>query len=324
MAATEWRSAPAQKASVPAPVITRTRAESSSRNCVQCRGQTAGLGGADRVSLFLAIDRQQPDARCRSSSQRIVSGSSSGLLSITPRRWRFVAPGHGSTGRRRDASARQDRGRVGNPGRVAGRFQRFDPGFERGDPLTVTVLGDRDVERCGPDADGEAGQQQGDDRALLERPVDLVEPAALAVESGRQVHGRLRIGTNRNSRTRAGHRSRRSWRIGPGGAGPNRGRRAGGFVPPGRGGVLIAGNVPGPPVSSSIAFHLQESARASRWPKSTKENLRMPEAVIVDTVRTPIGRAFKGSLSQLRPDDIGAWTHRPATRSQPGRRSGLG
>ena len=34
----------------------------------------------------------------------------------------------------------------------------------------------------------------------------------------------------------------------------------------------------------------------------------MPEAVIVDTVRTPIGRAFKGSLSQLRPDDIGAWT----------------
>ena len=33
----------------------------------------------------------------------------------------------------------------------------------------------------------------------------------------------------------------------------------------------------------------------------------MPEAVIVDTLRTPIGRAFKGSLSQLRPDDIGAF-----------------
>ena len=33
----------------------------------------------------------------------------------------------------------------------------------------------------------------------------------------------------------------------------------------------------------------------------------MPEAVIVDTVRTPIGRAFKGSLAQLRPDDIGAY-----------------
>ena len=34
----------------------------------------------------------------------------------------------------------------------------------------------------------------------------------------------------------------------------------------------------------------------------------MPEAVIVDAVRTPIGRAFKGSLAQLRPDDMGAYT----------------
>src|SRR3954449_9049009 len=33
----------------------------------------------------------------------------------------------------------------------------------------------------------------------------------------------------------------------------------------------------------------------------------MPEAVIVDAVRTPIGRAFKGSLSQLRPDETGAF-----------------
>jgi acetyl-CoA C-acetyltransferase len=33
----------------------------------------------------------------------------------------------------------------------------------------------------------------------------------------------------------------------------------------------------------------------------------MPEAVIVDAVRTPIGRAFKGSLAQLRPDDVGAF-----------------
>src|SRR6476646_1566038 len=33
----------------------------------------------------------------------------------------------------------------------------------------------------------------------------------------------------------------------------------------------------------------------------------MPEAVIVDTVRTPIGRAFKGSLAQLRPDGLGAF-----------------
>ena len=33
----------------------------------------------------------------------------------------------------------------------------------------------------------------------------------------------------------------------------------------------------------------------------------MPEAVIVDAVRSPIGRAFKGSLTQIRPDDLGAY-----------------
>jgi acetyl-CoA C-acetyltransferase len=33
----------------------------------------------------------------------------------------------------------------------------------------------------------------------------------------------------------------------------------------------------------------------------------MPEAVIVDVVRTPIGRAFKGSLAGLRPDETGAF-----------------
>jgi len=31
----------------------------------------------------------------------------------------------------------------------------------------------------------------------------------------------------------------------------------------------------------------------------------MPEAVIVETVRTPIGRAFKGSLKEMRSDDLG-------------------
>ncbi len=32
----------------------------------------------------------------------------------------------------------------------------------------------------------------------------------------------------------------------------------------------------------------------------------MPDAVIIDTLRTPIGRAFKGSLASLRPDETGA------------------
>ena len=30
----------------------------------------------------------------------------------------------------------------------------------------------------------------------------------------------------------------------------------------------------------------------------------MPEAVIVATARSPIGRAFKGSLTSIRPDDL--------------------
>ncbi len=33
----------------------------------------------------------------------------------------------------------------------------------------------------------------------------------------------------------------------------------------------------------------------------------MPQAVIVDVIRTPIGRAFKGSLAPLRPDNTGAF-----------------
>jgi acetyl-CoA acetyltransferase len=32
----------------------------------------------------------------------------------------------------------------------------------------------------------------------------------------------------------------------------------------------------------------------------------MPEAVIVDAVRTPIGRAFKGSLKDVRADELAA------------------
>ena len=32
----------------------------------------------------------------------------------------------------------------------------------------------------------------------------------------------------------------------------------------------------------------------------------MPEAVIVATGRSPIGRAFKGSLVDMRPDDLAA------------------
>jgi acetyl-CoA C-acetyltransferase len=44
----------------------------------------------------------------------------------------------------------------------------------------------------------------------------------------------------------------------------------------------------------------------------------MPHPVIVDAVRTPIGRAFKGSLAQLRPDDVAAYTVDQLLERNPG------
>jgi len=43
----------------------------------------------------------------------------------------------------------------------------------------------------------------------------------------------------------------------------------------------------------------------------------MPEAVIVDVVRTPIGRAFKGSLVDVRADDLGAFAVRKLMEKVP-------
>ena len=43
----------------------------------------------------------------------------------------------------------------------------------------------------------------------------------------------------------------------------------------------------------------------------------MPEAVIVSTARSPIGRAFKGSLKDLRPDDLAATIIRAALDKVP-------
>ena len=44
----------------------------------------------------------------------------------------------------------------------------------------------------------------------------------------------------------------------------------------------------------------------------------MPEAVIVSTARTPIGRARKGSLMDVRPDDLLAFAIREALDKVPG------
>ncbi|HET7304414.1 MAG TPA: acetyl-CoA C-acetyltransferase [Segeticoccus sp.] len=44
----------------------------------------------------------------------------------------------------------------------------------------------------------------------------------------------------------------------------------------------------------------------------------MPEAVIVSTARSPIGRAFKGSLTEVRPDDLAATIVQAALDKVPG------
>src|SRR5690349_5976234 len=44
----------------------------------------------------------------------------------------------------------------------------------------------------------------------------------------------------------------------------------------------------------------------------------MPEAVIVSTARSPIGRAAKGSLVEMRPDDLAAQMVRAALDKVPG------
>src|SRR5439155_35001 len=44
----------------------------------------------------------------------------------------------------------------------------------------------------------------------------------------------------------------------------------------------------------------------------------MPEAVIVSSVRTPVGRAYKGSLRAARPDDLAALAIKEALGRVPG------
>src|SRR3954451_16497788 len=44
----------------------------------------------------------------------------------------------------------------------------------------------------------------------------------------------------------------------------------------------------------------------------------MPEAVIVDAIRTPVGRAFKGSLAPLRPDETLAYVIDQVLERNPG------
>src|SRR5699024_12444962 len=54
--------------------------------------------------------------------------------------------------------------------------------------------------------------------------------------------------------------------------------------------------------STVDAAHGARLSRQSRHHHQRTKN--MPEAVIVATARSPIGRAFKGSLKDMRPDDL--------------------
>ena len=60
-----------------------------------------------------------------------------------------------------------------------------------------------------------------------------------------------------------------------------------------------------PPVECDRRAHIERTAS-------------MPEAVIVDAVRTPVGRAFKGSLASLRPDETLAFVIDQLLERNPG------
>src|SRR5699024_9949462 len=53
------------------------------------------------------------------------------------------------------------------------------------------------------------------------------------------------------------------------------------------------------------------------WVRRPGEGAVMPEAVIVATARSPIGRAKKGSLAEFRPDDLTARVVRSALDKVP-------
>src|SRR6516162_6325594 len=71
-----------------------------------------------------------------------------------------------------------------------------------------------------------------------------------------------------------------------------------------------SGVFPTRPISESytcMAVLPGSAARRLVWRKPYVEEAgAMPEAVIVATARSPIGRAFKGSLTGIRPDDLAA------------------
>src|SRR6202035_4819660 len=91
--------------------------------------------------------------------------------------------------------------------------------------------------------------------------------------------------------------------------------------------ICCATRSPGPCATSSRTTSASTSLASAAWicnrshriatlaahrkpppatPKPTRREPQMPEAVIVDAIRTPIGRAVKGSLKSVRADDLAA------------------
>lgn len=77
-----------------------------------------------------------------------------------------------------------------------------------------------------------------------------------------------------------------------------------GAVPPGD--VVQAVRISATAVTKRIPSRMlgRVEVRLSLTDQSNSEEVSMPEAVIVATTRTPIGRAFKGSLLDVRADDL--------------------
>src|SRR4029453_15162594 len=77
---------------------------------------------------------------------------------------------------------------------------------------------------------------------------------------------------------------------------------------------------PTPPASAAGSKSGPTRARPAAprgRPPNTTQGAHMPEAVIVSTARSPIGRAMKGSLVECRPDDLAATLMKAALEDVP-------
>ena len=64
---------------------------------------------------------------------------------------------------------------------------------------------------------------------------------------------------------------------------------------------------------------LRTTATNQKTDTSTRpKEAPVPEAVIVAAARTPVGRAYKGALKDMRPDDLAAHAVRAALEQLPG------